>query len=131
VSESNIEIVRRLYEAMNARDVERGAALMHPDAEWVPSGRTGSAPVRGVDAVIEFFTDRAEMFDRMEATVERLWDRDDEVLAFVRLAARGETSGAAVEIRIAHLWTLDDGLVVRGEAYANRDQALAATGFRE
>jgi hypothetical protein len=40
-------------------------------------------------------------------------------------------AGADVDIRIAHPWTLRDGLVVRGEGYGDRREALEAAGVDE
>ena len=62
---------------------------------------------------------------------ERFWDTGDKVLVFVRATGRGTASGAGFDIRIGHLWTLRDGLVVRGEGHANRDEALEAAGLSE
>jgi hypothetical protein len=62
---------------------------------------------------------------------ERFLDTDDQVLVFVRTTGRGAASGAGFDIRIGHLWTLCDGVVVRGEGHANRYEALEAAGLRE
>ncbi|HEX2467123.1 MAG TPA: hypothetical protein VHJ54_02855, partial [Solirubrobacterales bacterium] len=63
---------------------------------------------------------------------ERFFDVDDErVLVFVRVSATGHQSGAPVEIRAAHEFTIRDELVVRFKAYANREQALASAGLSE
>jgi uncharacterized protein len=127
----NVDVVRRLYEAMNARDVEAAAELAHPDAEWIPDARVGQGPIRGRENVVDFFMDRAEMFGALEVEVERFWSTGDLVLAFVRVAGRGDASRAGFEIRIGHLWTLRDGVVVRGEGYGDRDEALEAAGLSE
>ena len=37
MSEENVQLVRRLLEAFNERDVERFADLTTPDFEWSPS----------------------------------------------------------------------------------------------
>jgi ketosteroid isomerase-like protein len=71
------------------------------------------------------------MFEQLHTEVERRWDEDDQVLAFVRVSGRGHPSGATVDIRIAHLWTPRDGLVVRGEGYGDRREALEAAGVKE
>jgi len=126
-----VEIVRRLYEAMNARELEATSELIHPDAEWIPDSRVGEGPVRGRENVIRFFTDRAEMFDEFRTEPERFWETGDKILVFVRVTGRGGASGAEFDIRIGHLWTLRDGVVVRGEGYGNRDEALEAAGLRE
>jgi len=131
MTEGNLEVVRRLYEAMAARDLEASARLTHPDAVWVPDTRVGQEPVRGRENVIRFFTDRADMFGEIHTEVERLEAVDDTVLAFIRVRGRGEASGAGFDIRIGHLWTLRDGVVVRGEGYGDRGAALEAAGLRD
>ena len=104
---------------------------MHPDVEWVSDGRVGEGPIRGLEKVLGFFRDQSEVFDGLHFETERLWDRDDRVLAFIRPTGRGHASGAEFDIRIAHLWTLRDGVVVRGEGYGDRDEALEAAGLSE
>jgi uncharacterized protein len=131
MTEGNLEVVRSLYEAMEARDLEAGARLTHPDAVWVPDRRVGQEPVRGRENVIRFFTERADMFGEIHTEVERLEAVDDTVLAFIRVSGRGEASGAGFDIRIGHLWTLRDGVVVRGEGYGDRGAALEAAGLSD
>jgi ketosteroid isomerase-like protein len=127
----NTEIVRRLYRAMDRRDTAAAADLAHADAEWIPDRRVGEGPVRGRDNVLRFFLDRAEMFGDLRTELERVWEKDDRVLAFIHVTGEGRASGAGFEIRIAHLWTLRDGLVVRGEGYGDRTEALEAAGVSE
>ena len=131
MSQENVEIVRRLYGAMNDRDMGAVTELLHPDAEWIPDSRVGQGPVRGRDNIIQFATDRAEMFDEFRQEPERFWETDDKVLVFVRVTGHGGASGVGVDIRIGHLWTVRDGAAVRGEGYGNRDEALEAAGLSE
>jgi len=131
MSEENVEIVRRLYQAMGQRDPETLAELAHRDAEWIPDRRVGEGPIRGRENIIRFFTDRAEMFGELRTETERFWDKEDRVLVFLHVTGSGQASGAGFEIRIAHLWTLRDGVVVRGEGYGDRSEALEAAGLRE
>jgi ketosteroid isomerase-like protein len=81
--------------------------------------------------VIAFFLDRAEMFGDIRTELERLWEKDDQVLAFIQVTGEGRASGAGFDVRIAHLWTLRDGVLVRGQGYGNRREALEATGLSE
>jgi ketosteroid isomerase-like protein len=129
--EENVEIVRRLYQAMEARDVEALPDLGHPDAEWIHDRRVGKEPIRGLENMIRYFTDMDEMFGELHTEPERFWDAGDRVLAFVRVTGSGQASGAGFEIRIAHIWTVHDGLIVRGEGYGDRDEALEAAGLSE
>jgi ketosteroid isomerase-like protein len=131
MSQENVEIVRCLYSAMNARDVEASTELLHPEAEWISDSRTGQGPIRGRENIIRFFTDMDEMFEEVRIEPERFWETGDNVLVFLRATGSGSASGAAFDIHIGHLWTLRDGVVVRGEGYGNRDEALQAAGLSE
>jgi uncharacterized protein len=126
-----LETVERAYAALNAGDPTPVSELLHPDAEWVPDSRVGESAIRGRDNVIGFFMDRAEMFGELQFEVERCWEQGDLVLVFLRVAGSGQASGAGFEIRIAHLWTLRDGIAVRGEGFGDRAEALKAAGVEE
>jgi ketosteroid isomerase-like protein len=71
------------------------------------------------------------MFGELRTEVERVYEADDKVLALIRVSGQGAASGAGFEIRIAHLWTIRNGLVVRGEGYGDREQAFEAAGLSE
>jgi ketosteroid isomerase-like protein len=131
MSQENVEVIRRAYQAMDAGDVGAIAKLAHPEAEWVPDARIGEAPARGRENVIRFFTDRAEMFEEIRTEIERITANGDQVLVFLRLSGHGRSSGAGFDVRIAHLWTLSEGLITRGEGYGSRDEALEAAGLPE
>jgi uncharacterized protein len=131
MSEENLEVIRQAYRAMDARDIETVTELSDPSVEWIPDKRIGEGPIRCREEVIRFFEERAEMFGEIRTEIERLWDAGDKVLAFIHVTGSGVSSGAGFNIRIAHLWTLRDGVVVRGEGYGDRDQALEAAGVSE
>jgi len=126
MSQENVDIIRRVYAAMSARRAEAVTELADADFEWIPDRRVGEVPIRGRDNAVAFFSDRASMFGQMNVEVEQLLEQDDRVLAFIRVTGSGAASGAAFDIRIAHLWTLRDGKVVRGEGYGDRADALEA-----
>lgn len=127
----NVEVIRRIYSAMRARNASAVVHSVDKDAEWIPDRRVGEPPIRGRDSVIEFFLDRISAFGEVEFEIERLLEQDDRVLAFVRVAGSGAASGAGFEMRIAHLWALRDGIVVRGQGYGDRAEALEALGPRQ
>jgi uncharacterized protein len=131
MSQENVELIRHIYAAMSAGNASAVIESVDTNVEWVPDRRVGAAPIRGRESVLEFFTDRASMFGEFEAEIEQLFEQDDQVLAFIRLTGSGAASGAPFEIRIAHLWTLREGVLVRGEGYGDRGEALEAVGLRE
>ncbi len=130
MSRENIETVRRVYEAFNCRDLAGVLDLFDADFEWVPDGRALDQAVTGREGVERYFGDLIEFVDaRVEP--EEYFDKDDQVICFVRVRTRGQASGAEIDIEIAHVWTFRGKMPVRGDAYAERGKALEAVGLRE
>jgi hypothetical protein len=95
------EFAARVYAAINARD--RGAikALTAPD---IVVGTTVEA-YRGAEALLE-------------------WMDAGDVLVSMRQRGRGKASGAEVDHRFTHVWTLRDGRAIRLQSFAHRDDAV-------
>jgi ketosteroid isomerase-like protein len=130
MSEENIEIVRRIYESFNARELPRGLELIDRDFEWIPDKRDPAPPVRGREEVLRFLQDQIEMLG-MEVELEEAFQKGEEVVAFICVRGEGRASGVEINIRVASLWTFQDGTPVRGQAYAVRAEALEAAGLSE
>ena len=56
-----MDVLRRAYEAFNARDIEAALELMHADVDW-PNGMEGGR-VAGRDAVRAYWTRQFGMID--------------------------------------------------------------------
>jgi ketosteroid isomerase-like protein len=69
-----------------------------------------------------------EEFDSPRIEVHDLTEAGDQVLASVTLHGRGKQSGVEASWDVWHLWTIQDGQVVHGRAFASREGALAAAG---
>ena len=61
-----------------------------------------------------------------EIELEEVHERGDTVVAVIRQRGEGMQSGAEVEIRIAHLWTISDGKLTRLEEFAQSENAMRA-----
>jgi ketosteroid isomerase-like protein len=53
------------------------------------------------------------------------------VIAVIRQRGKAKRGGPDVEMRFAMVWAFRDGLAVRMEMYASRNEALEAAGLRE
>ena len=130
MSEETQQLIREGYDAMNRRDADWLRARAHPDLEFRSrfSGVAGRT-YRGKRGLEEWLEDTGESWEEMEQVPERLIDLDDErTIAEVRFRARGKTSGAMVEQRLAVVFTIRDGQAVRMDAYDSLEEALEATG---
>jgi ketosteroid isomerase-like protein len=136
MSQENVEVVRRIYDAVARGDSETVLSLYDPDIEWDMSrgafGDIGGGRVyRGHDGLRSFFREQWEAWDRWQDHPEELIDADTHVVSVVRSRARGRTSEAEVESVHAAVWTLRQEKVVRVDWLPTREEALEAVGLRE
>jgi len=127
---SPTELVQSLYEAINARDYEAGFALLDPDFEWLEPQTLLGGDHRGLGEVREGIQAQLEVWDEFTIEPEEFHEVGDRVAVPIRQRARGCSSGAAVEIRIGHLWTVRDGKVIRLEVFPAREDARKAAESR-
>ena len=125
--EQDVEAVRGSYEALNRKDIEGTVAVLAPDAEWHESSELPDSDVFiGREAVRRFLQGFLEQWSEFRQEVEEVTVEGERAAVFIHLTARGRGSGANVDARYAHLWTVRGGLGVRVDAYYDRDAALRA-----
>jgi ketosteroid isomerase-like protein len=134
MSQENVEIVRRGFEAYGRGDVEALLSVVDPDIEW--SAAIG--PILGVDAtwgkdalrkfLLEDIPDGFEDFRAEPLSFE---DHGDTVLVQTRYAGRGKASGVQIAQTFATIYVLRDAKVVRMRDYPTRSDALEAAGVSE
>jgi ketosteroid isomerase-like protein len=132
-SQQNIEIVRRVIDAWNRRDLDTMLSLSDPKIEYVndpaaiePGIRRGRA---GLEAVLRA---QWEGLPGARQEVERVHARGDEVLSVTRLSRLMPGSEARLENRMLMSWTIRDRRVVRVAvlgAGPTFDTALEAAGL--
>jgi ketosteroid isomerase-like protein len=139
MSEENVEMVRRGYEAWNRRDFDQLLELTDPEIEFRPVSVSGEAFARlpGVDAayhgpegVRRLWETFIEPWEQITIEVEELRDSGDYVVAFVRFRAVAR-DGLKVDLPSMHVLTFRRSRVIRLEAFADRAEALAAAGLSE
>ena len=139
MSQENVEIVRRVYDAAARRDAATVLALYDPDIELDAcqlgvAGIAGGneAVYRGHDGLRRFFRGWHEAWTNVAYDFEELIDAGDEhVIAVVTRHARGRASGVEVERPFALVWTLRGGKVARVVWFLSRGEALEAVGLPE
>jgi hypothetical protein len=128
MSGENVEIVRAAYEAGNRRDREAFLAC------WDPAGEIHTVGVvmdqrrvyRGHEEIWEYITSFDHEFAGYRVEPEDLVDAGDRVVVAVHFHGHGRASGATVDYRFASVVTIRDGKIVRGENYAEMDEAIEA-----
>jgi ketosteroid isomerase-like protein len=130
MSEENVEIVRRAFEAVNAR-LEFPLELFHPDYE-LDLTDSGGPVLQGIGAALETMREYWETFDAFQYEIEEVIHADEEhVVVSVRDGGRMKGSGAEVWTRFFDVVTLRQGKIVRLSAHLDRSRALEAAGLSE
>jgi ketosteroid isomerase-like protein len=136
MSEENVEVVRRLYEAVGRGDRATVLALYASDVE-VDGSRTplprmvGGDGFQGHEALKTFFRERAEAWEEIEDRCEELIDAGDDVIAVVTVRGRGRSTSIDVETQMAGVWTIKDGRIIRVVWFPTREDALEHAGLSE
>lgn len=121
-----VDVVRSMYEAFAAADAERIADHLQADVELIDPDLPGGGTFNGVHGVFDFLRLWGEPFRELHIDVEELIPIDHRVVAVVHQYGVAAASGAPVDMRDAHLWTVKDGLVTRIQLFLSREAALAA-----
>jgi ketosteroid isomerase-like protein len=128
MSQENVEIVRRSYEAFNSRNLDVIGNLLHPDFELDLSNSMGfdRGNYLGEGGLERFFESYWDAFESISIEAEKLIGTGDAIVAVVRARGRGKGSGAEVDARGPHLWKFQDGKIVGLALYEHLDEALDA-----
>src|SRR5204862_5460767 len=96
MSQENVELVRRAFEAFNRGGVDAcvSEGIWSPEVVWdvTPSGIPGLGTYRGHDEVKAFFEDdwfKAFPFEEWEVELEEVIDAGDRVIGMSRQHGRG------------------------------------------
>ena len=131
MSQENIQVVRRLIDAINENDLPR--ELIGDDVE-LKNATTAvtDATYTGYEGALKW---RRDLFDVMEDARyeldEVLASGPDYVVIANSLVGRGASSGVPVDMRWTSVFWFRDGRIARAAGFNTRAEALRAVGLRE
>jgi len=133
VSEQNVELHRRIYRALNARDADALLALCDPQIEFQPLFAVVSGTVyRGHDGVRSWLRSAEDAWgEDLRSEPEAFFDLGEYTLLFHTMRGRGKKSGAEVAMPAATVAKWRDGLIVYFMSYEQREGALRELGVSE
>ena len=130
MSERNLELVRRSFEAFAAGDFEAAFADYDPRAEWIAAeDEPDSRTYRGIDEIRRFARALADPWtDRFERAVvpQDYIDLGDWILVPTSGRLHGRGSGIEVDIIETYAVRVRDDRIVRVEEYRTTEQAIEA-----
>src|ERR1700730_4246792 len=135
MSEPNVEIVHRLYEAFNERDVDAVTELWAADAELRPAfiggGLIEGATYQGHAGIREFIAMQDETWATVKANPVTIRDLGNAALIEVNLEAVGRARGIPVDVMTWNVCAIRDGKVTGLVVYTTKEEALEAAGLQD
>jgi ketosteroid isomerase-like protein len=122
------QTIYRAYEAWSRRDIEGLLEVVHPDAVARPilGANIGVSVYRGREGLREWFRDLHQEWEAFETRVTRIDEQGESAVLTIDVHARGRASGVVIEGELFHLVELRDGMIMRLEAFQEREAAMAA-----
>jgi ketosteroid isomerase-like protein len=136
MSEEGMERIRLAIEAFNRRDVDAMLRGNHPDVVYqtaIASMEGDAGVYHGHEGVWQWSRDLDEAVEDLHGELEELYDLGGgRYLGAGRFHGRGKGSGAEFDVPMAWVYIseeTEDELLVRYEAYFEREKALNSLGL--
>ena len=132
MSQENVEVVRRMYEAWASGDFHAGADDLDPHVVFVVRPGIAEFGVFSGPAGVKTYMRRIlESFERLTIEATHLRAVGDTVVARVFQQGKGRATGIEVDDRYFQLFTFRGGRVVRMDVVRDEAEALEAVGLSE
>jgi ketosteroid isomerase-like protein len=134
MSQENVELVRRSFEAFARGDFETAFAAHDPDIEWHTAvDEPDRQTYRGIEGLHRFVRDISDLWlDRFGGgqRFEEFIDLGDWVVAPWSARFRGTMSGIEMPVQETYAVLVTLGRIVRVQEYRTKEEALEALGER-
>jgi ketosteroid isomerase-like protein len=129
------ELVGRLHDAFSHRDREAWIAGWAEQCEYRPAMERGMAgdedSYRGHEGLRRWWQEMIDAWRNLRSEVHEVRAVGDRVFVSLTLHGEGRLSGAEMEAPFFQVGTIRRGKVLTCQDYADRDEALKATGVKE
>lgn len=109
VAESDVVLLKRAYEAFNARDIDGALATMQPDVEW-PNGMEGGT-VHGHAGVCEYWTRQWGMLDPHVDPLSFAGDEQGRIVVEVHQVVHDISGKLLLDRMVQHVYLIETGFI--------------------
>jgi uncharacterized protein len=133
MSERNVEIVMRSFDAIADGNLDALLSLYDPAIQFLPltGTRVETGGYRGHQGVRDYFAEVGEVWEEMRPHADQVQTVGDNVVVVGGCAVRGRGSGAVTDSPLAWVITLRDGRITSHRGFRTADEALEAAGLGE
>ena len=119
-------LVRSFYDAFLHKDMDRFAALLHPEIEWFAAENllyADHSPYVGPEAVRDLIFVRMHGdWDPFQVTANEILGRDDLVIASGRFRGTYKGNGASIDAQLVQVFQFKDGKIAKVQVYTDTAQ---------
>jgi ketosteroid isomerase-like protein len=133
MSEENVNLVRRLFEAYQRADFPAIAECSDDEFEFTSVlTAVEETSYRGKDGLAAYWADMNEAWEEWQIELVAIHEgHADDVVVITRLTGRGKSSGVPVDRTIGIRYRIRDGRLWRMESYLDPAECLEAAGLSE
>jgi len=131
MSQQNVEIVRRAFEAYTRGDLASVLELVDPEVVIEQPLELGGSIQHGHAGLLEAFGMWPEEWDDYQTSLVRTVDAGEQVVVLAEQRGRSRETGMELDARFSYVMTLREGRVVHFRLFAHEQDALAAVGLAE
>ena len=130
MSQENVGLARRMFDAVNRRDLDAFLALMDADVQAVPRLASVEGDYRGHDGIRCWWTNLLDVFPDFTLEVFEVRDFGDLTVASMRARGHGTDSDTPFELANWHVAEWHDKKVVWWSNHGTEAEALEAVRLR-
>ncbi len=126
----NYEAIKAHYQGSDRKDLAAMMAPITASTAWTEmAGFPYAGTYVGPDAIIEgVFKRIGEEWDGYTFTLERLVDGDATIVGIGSYSGTYKKTGRSMNVRVVHVWDMEDGKAVRFEQFTDTKLVAAAMG---
>ena len=123
--------LRNAYAAFNRGDIDAAVQLLDPNVEWTePAEFPGGGTYHGIEGAKRYLAQSRAGAAQVISEPERFIAAGDRVVVFVHARVLPKNSNSWQEVRLADVYTFEQGRVTQMRAFANRADALSWVGLQ-
>jgi hypothetical protein len=127
-----ISDLRAAYAAFNRGDIEAAVQSLDPQIDWSePAEFPGGGTYRGREAVKRYLTQSRAAWAEASSEPERFITSGNRIVVFVHARVRAKDSNQWQDVRLADVYTINNGKAIQMRAFADRQEALRWVGVEE
>lgn len=127
MEDGNVALIRKIYDAFSAGDIQTILDMAAPNAEWINYGPS-TVPYFGnfTGRLTSFFQGIGDTTTDAKVVADKFMVQGDTVVALARYTAKVRNTGANIDTPLAHFFTVRDGKVTSWIGFSDTAAVAAA-----